>query len=1069
MIGKTILHYTVVEEIGRGGMGIVYKAKDTKLQRTVALKFLPPAVGPDERARFEVEAQSVAHLQHPNICGIHEINEIDGQTFIVMPFFDGNDLKQLTAAGPMEFSNAVDAAIQVASALQEAHEHGIIHRDIKSANVMITKKSLVKVMDFGLAKRQGSTQITQAGASLGTADYMSPEQAAGDTVDHRTDIWSLGVVLYEMLTGETPFRGEFGQAVIYSILNQDPPPLSEARPDAPALLVDIVACALAKKPDDRYQSADEMIADLREVQLDVGAPAGTTGSASTATRSPSTGSRARRTTARGITGEASFSQRLVQRRVPLVLGVYVVLAAVIVIALRWSVNHFPISPHLPAFIFAALAALLPVVLVLVYDRGRHAVSKIGIPIYLIAATGALVGAFEDRYLGAATETVRVTDEAGNIIERALPKGQFRKRFALFYLDNEAGDPSLDWMSYGLSQLLRYELNQDTYVSYGLGFTHAHREAGYDKPVGSPLTLKREFANRFHYPRFVVGSFDREGDEFVVDIALYGTETGRPLTERRYRGENVFILIDTMSVQLRRDLEVPEYHISENTDLPVAEMFTSSPEAVMHYVNGVNAIWQDNDYKRAVAELDRAIEIDPAFAMAHWLLYGAHTSLNDGDKAQEAIRLALQHKYRLPESEQFALMNDYYEQQQDAEGMYENARRWAALHPEAAGAHEALADHYEQVNEFDAAITERKILFDIDPQRYWELHRIGDLYEKADDDDEALWYYQEYATLHPDKYDSFTTIGSFYRRRGDYDNARDYYKKALLIDPERMATRTELAEIERHTGNFEASLQQCEDSLERARTSSDSTTALWQLVEYHAFRGEAEKALRYQIAALDLMGRTTSPIQVIIVKLFTLATYVDAGRFDEAIAIARAIEDEAGVPFIKPMISAGFIITYACNEDPSYLPEVEKYTDRFEEWMKATRSENFQWALEYCKTLVEFWRGNHAAALERIKSGLEAIPPDQVDNKVWMLTSAVEIARELEDYAEAHQFLDQLFELEPFSPEGHLEAARIYHAQGRTQEAIEHLKKALQVWENADPQHPRARRARELAEQLRISS
>jgi tetratricopeptide (TPR) repeat protein len=1068
MIGKQILHYTITEEIGRGGMGIVYKAKDTKLQRTVALKFLPPSVGPDERARFEVEAQSVAHLQHPNICGIHEINEIDGQTFIVMPFFDGTDLKHITAAGPMDLATAVDVALQVATALQEAHEHGIIHRDIKSANVIITKKGLAKVMDFGLAKRQGGTQITQDGASLGTIDYMSPEQAAGNPADQRTDIWSLGVMLYEMVTGEMPFRGEFGQAVIYSIINQDPKPLSEVRSDTPELLGDVVARALAKSPDDRYQSTEEMIADLHEVQVEVGSPAGVTGSVSAVTGRPSTGSR-RRSTAGKAGDEGTIVHRLAERRVPMVMGLYVVLSAAAVIALRSAIDHFPLSPHLPGFVLAALASLLPAVLALSYYRGGHKLSKIGVPIYVFVAAGALIGAFDGKDLGAATETVRAKDADGNTIERALPKGQFRKRFALFYLDNKTGDSSLDWMSYGIPQLLRYELNQDTYVSYGLGFTFAHKDAGYDKPVGSPLLLKREIADRYHFPRFVVGSFGREGREFVIDVTLYNTSNGRPLHERGYRGDNVFALIDTMSIQLRRDLGVPEYHIAENSDLPVAEMFTSSLEAIEHYVDAVNAIYQNNDYGRAVAELDSAIAIDPAFTSAHWVSSQAHTALNNGEKAQDAIRVALKHKYRLPESEQFSLINDYHRQSEDADGRLENAKRWVALHPASAGAHEALADHYKRRNDVVAAISEKKILFDIDPQRYWELHRIGNLYEKIGDDDRALSYYQEYAEMHPNKYDSYTTIGLFYRQRGDYANARDYYKKALSIDPERMSIRTQLAEIERHVGNFDASLRQCEEALERARTPGDSSAALWQLVEYYSFRGEAEKALANQLMAFDYMSRTASPIEVKIVKLFTLSIYVDAGRFDEAIAVARAIEEEPGVPFMKPMISAGYIIAYATNEDPSYLPEVEKYTDQFEEWMRAAQMERLQWALHHCKALVEAWSGNYEASLERLKKGLEVLPPEEVDTKVWMLTAAADVACELEDYPEAHRLLAQLFEIEPFSPEGHLAAARVYHEQGDTQKAVEHLKKALDVWENADPQHPRARRARELAEQLRLSS
>ncbi|UCG50528.1 MAG: protein kinase [Candidatus Latescibacterota bacterium] len=1066
MIGKTVLHYQITEEIGRGGMGIVYKATDTKLKRTVALKFLPPVVSPEDRARFEVEAQSVAHLQHPNICGIHEINEFDGQTFIVMPYLDGTELKNLTAAGPMEIPEAVEVALQVALALQEAHEHEIVHRDIKPANILITRKGLVKVMDFGLAKRRDTTQITKAGTTLGTVDYMSPEQAVGNPVDHRTDIWSLGVMLYEMLTGQMPFSGEFDQAVIYSIINRQPKPLSSVRTEAPEGLHNILERALSKNPDDRYQNIGEMVADLQEIQSEVGVP-DRIGSATVAVAGrPSTGSRHR--TARPRQTSAVIEE-MRYRQVPLVLGLYVIFSALIVLVLKWSVNHFPVSPHLPGFILTSLALLLPVVFILTYFRTGHLASKVGVPVYIVAAAVGMLLAFQNKDLGAATETVRVVDEGGNTIERVLPKGEFRKRLAVFYFDNKTGDPNLDWVSYGIIHMLNYDLKQDTYVSSDMGFTRLHREAGYNKPVGSPLPLKREFASRFHFPRFLAGSFRQENSDFIIDVVLYDTRSGRLLSEHRYRGENIFVLNDTISIQLRRDIGIPNYHIANNPDLPVSEMFTSSLEALEQYVKGANSIYQDNNYEQAVLELEQAVAIDPAFASAHWELYEAYRALNQGDRAQEAIRLALKHKYRLPESEQLSLLDDYYDLREDPEAGFANARRWATLHPEAAGAHVALAQHYERSSDFEAAIAERKILFEIDPQRFSELHAIGRLYENIGNDDEALRYYHEYAELHPDKYDSYTTVGRFHRQRGDYDSARDYYKKALLVDPERVFIRTSLAEIERRTGNFEASFTQCEEALAGAHTARDSSTALWQLMKYYSFRGEAEKALTALGMALEKMRRNISPLGVMVNTVFSLPIYVDAGKIEEAIAISRQFENEPSVSFFKPLVSVGYILTYAATEDSSYLQEVEKHVALFEQWVKTAGMSNYQWAVEYCNVLVSEWRGDFEVAFEHIKAALDQVPPDEYSQRVSMLIRAAEITRSLGNYSEAIGFLDRLFVLEPLSPEGHLEAARIYHAKNQPQQAIDHLKKALQVWENADPTHPRATQARRFAEELEMSS
>jgi len=224
MIGKTITHYRILEKLGESGMGVVYKAEDTKLKRIVALKFLPPYLTDDPKAneRFTQEAQTASALDHHNICTIHEIGKTsDGQMYIVMTYYEGATLKEKIQQGPFGLEHILDYAIQIATGLQKVQENGIIHRDIKSANVMITRDDVAKILDFGLAKLVGWNGITKSGLTSGTVAYMSPEQAQGLTVDHRTDIWSLGVVLYEMLTGQLPYMSDFDQAVIYSIVNED--------------------------------------------------------------------------------------------------------------------------------------------------------------------------------------------------------------------------------------------------------------------------------------------------------------------------------------------------------------------------------------------------------------------------------------------------------------------------------------------------------------------------------------------------------------------------------------------------------------------------------------------------------------------------------------------------------------------------------------------------------------------------------------------------------------------------------------------------------------------------------
>jgi len=276
MIGERISHYEILEKLGQGGMGVVYKAHDTKLNRTVALKFLTPdlTVKPDAVDRFINEAQAASALDHPNICAIHEIGETDdGQMFICMAYCAGVTVQEKLRDGALPKDAAINIAAQLADGLSAVHAAGIIHRDIKSSNIIITERDEVKIVDFGIAKLAGVSQLTQTGRLPGTVAYMSPEQVQGQPVDARSDIWSLGVVLYEMLTGKLPFGGEHEATMIYAIMNEEPATLVEAREKMAAGLHRIVNKALQKEPDRRYQTSQELLADLRQEKLQPSAAA----------------------------------------------------------------------------------------------------------------------------------------------------------------------------------------------------------------------------------------------------------------------------------------------------------------------------------------------------------------------------------------------------------------------------------------------------------------------------------------------------------------------------------------------------------------------------------------------------------------------------------------------------------------------------------------------------------------------------------------------------------------------------------------------------------------------------
>ena len=269
MIGKTITHYRIIEKLGEGGMGVVYKAEDNKLKRPVALKFISPVLTRSKEAneRFIFEAQTASALDHQNISTIYEIDKsVEGRMFISMAYYNGRTLREIISRGQLPIEKVVDFAIQIAAGLSKAHKKGIIHKDIKPANIIIDEDNTVKIIDFGLSKLQSTFNSVLPKGTMGTVLYMSPEQIEGKEIDNRTDIWSLGVTIYEMLTATKPFEGEFDQTIIYSILNEEPEQISNLVPEVPPELKKILSKVLAKNPDNRYNNTEELLIDLRYLE-----------------------------------------------------------------------------------------------------------------------------------------------------------------------------------------------------------------------------------------------------------------------------------------------------------------------------------------------------------------------------------------------------------------------------------------------------------------------------------------------------------------------------------------------------------------------------------------------------------------------------------------------------------------------------------------------------------------------------------------------------------------------------------------------------------------------------------
>ena len=808
MTGRTLGRYEVLEEISRGGMGVVYRGRDTRLNRDVALKVLPPdlVADPARRSRFVQEAQAASALEHPHIAVIYEIDEADGISFIAMELLRGDKLSDLTARGALAPGRALDLAIEIAEGLAKAHDKGIVHRDLKPSNVMLTEDGHAKIIDFGLAKlvdalsgdSDGVTALkhqTDPGVVVGTAAYMSPEQATGAKVDHRSDVFSFGVVVYEMLTGRPPFRGKTGVDTMHAILHDPPPPLPPlGAADASHEITRVLEKSLAKEPSERYQGMRDVVVDLRGARRRLESASGTHAARSAV----SGGERRIATTREGVMK-----------------------------AQQW--------------VYAGVA--------------------------LLVVALAAIGALKSRWGSPGTAGPAASAPGG------------KPSVAVLYFENNTGNPQLDWLRTGLTDMLVTDLSQSPDVEVLSTdrlvqiLTDMHRQD--DRQIS--FDTVQEVARRAGVKTVLVGSYVKAGDTIRINTRLQEVGSGRIVTSERVEalGEsNLFPTVDDLTRKIKAKFALPGADPTKpllnsptamtsttgtSIDRDLKEVTTSSVEAYRYYAEGINLHERFRE-QDALLPLEKAVQIDPGFAMALAKLAIIEGNLEHQARASEYYQRAFEHRDRLTLRERLYVEGTYYGRSGTTMmKSIEAYQRAVELYPDNLTAVHNLAVNYGRLEQFDKSIP-----------LYEELVRRGSpitssytnlAMELASQGqfDRSVRLLEDYLARNPDNARSYLALGDVFYLWGKRDQAIAAYDKSQALDPKQIRTAIGRWRLELLADNWDALASIDErfgksaDPIERATV--DTHAAIVRL--YHGRSADALKAFESALAALGPKGSGNS--------------------------------------------------------------------------------------------------------------------------------------------------------------------------------------------------------------------
>jgi len=762
----------------------------------------------------------------------------------------------------------------------------------------------------------------------------------------------------------------------------------------------------------------------------------------------------------------SFIKDLMQRRIPQILGIYLATSWAIIEFLDWLISRYSISPSIPDFGLIILASMIPTVLMLAYFHGKPGqdswtkIEKIGIPANILGAIIVLIFLFNGKDLGAATTMISMTNEEGQLIERVVPKTEFRKKIMIYFFENESGDTALNWLSYGITDLLLTDLIQDIYTEVRtLHNSEASiekiKQAGYQEFVGLPLMLEKEIAEKLQMKYFLTGSFTKQDEVYTVKTKLYSTGTGKLLDQNSFENNSIFELVDNLTVQLKYDLEVPEYHIEEADDLPVSEISTKSLSAYEKYVRGMNELRFNADWETSLSYLDQSVKEDSTFVLAYFDLYLIAVFTNQIEKRAWIFQPLMRHLYKLPEKLQLHAKASYYEYQREFDKQFAVYEMIKNLYPDDINARLALIQFYIIKNQIDLAISEYKYIMELDPERNDILQEIGDLYKGVGDYEMALSYYTRYAEQFPKKVESYELIGGLYLSIGDYEKAKNNFENALLLEPENIQYLLTMADIERESGNFSEALNQYSVALAKSNTPNDKVEVYDKMWNYYNLTGQLKKEKECILLKFNEYEKYMAPMLLNLRRIGEMNRIV---HLEEKEAVKKTLDSlslEIVAPFEK-FSSIGYLYYYLEYKDSV---NAKKSLQDVEEFIEELNYEMLRFLVYQAYGQLHEHKGEYEEAIQDYKEQAKLQP-----TKSGINTDIARCYRLIKEFEKAEEFGQKTLILHPFSPKANYEMALVYYEMGKNEKALEHMGRAVRIWEDADPDYEPALKAREkLAE------